>query len=93
MRIASSGLRHRPPKAREGEGILARRRASRFSHTRNTPSLLFGTPAMQTTLFLDFLKVLYFFLVGYAILKDLSYLLARHSQVKNSTGDIMTIDR
>ena len=29
------------------------------------------------------------FLVGYAILKDFSYLFARNSPVENSTGDVM----
>ena len=35
---------------------------------------------------IDFLKVLYFLLVGYAILKDFSYLLGAKSPVENSTG-------
>ena len=38
--------------------------------------------------FLDFLKVLYFFLVGYAILKNFSYLFDA-----KFTGDVMTIDQ
>ena len=34
-----------------------------------------------------------FFLIGYAILKDFSYVLGRDSTVENSTGDVMTIDQ
>ena len=61
MRTASSGLRRRRSKAAgKGKELLARRRASRFSRTRNPLSLLFRTPATRATL-LEFLKVLYFF--------------------------------
>ena len=43
---------------------------------------------------IDFLKILHFLLVGYAILKNFSYLLgAKFTCKKNSTGDVMTIDQ
>ena len=52
-------------------------------------------PAIPSSFFIvvDFLKVLIFFLVGYAILKDFSYCLARNSPVENSTSYVMTIDQ
>ena len=34
-----------------------------------------------------------FFLVGYAILKDFSYLFGANSPVENSTDEVMTIDQ
>jgi len=45
--------------------------------------------------YIDILKVLYinFFLVGYAILKDFSYLFRTKFTSRNSTCDIMTIDQ
>ena len=42
---------------------------------------------------LDLLKVLNFFSLVYAIVKDFYTCLARNSAVKNSTGDILTIDQ
>ena len=36
---------------------------------------------------------LFFFLVGYAILKDFSYLFSAKFTGQNSTGDVMTIDQ
>ena len=45
--------------------------------------------------YIDIQKVLYinFFLVGYAILKDFSYLFGTKFTSRNSTRDIMTIDQ
>ena len=45
--------------------------------------------------YIDILKVLYinFFLVGYAILKDFSYLFGTKFTSWNSTCDIVTIDQ
>ena len=43
---------------------------------------------------LDFLKLLFFSPVGYATLKDFSYLFdVKFTTVKNYTGDIMRIDQ
>ena len=49
----------------------------------------------HSSISLDFINVLYFFfLVGYGILKDFSYLFdAKFPPVENATVDVMTIDQ
>ena len=42
---------------------------------------------------IDFLKVLYFLLVGYAILKDFSYLLGAKFTCRKFYRDVMSLDQ
>ena len=67
---------------------------SEESEKKKTPTKFMCKIEWKAT-YIDILKVLYinFFLVGYAILKDFSYLFGTKFTSWNSTCDIVTIDQ